>query len=60
MLYKNPAEVIFYLDNCAKQNKKKCITSLYLYATINLNIDANTHKFLVVGHTQKEGDTTQI
>uniref|UniRef100_A0A2S2NJY1 DUF7869 domain-containing protein n=2 Tax=Schizaphis graminum TaxID=13262 RepID=A0A2S2NJY1_SCHGA len=50
-------EVIFYSDNCAGQNKNKFITSLYLYATTNMDIDSITHKFLVVGHTQNEGDT---
>ena len=33
------------------------MTSLYLYAIAKLNIISITHKFLVVGHTQNEGDS---
>lgn len=49
--------VVFYSDNCAGQNKNKFMVSLYLYAIAKLNIHSITHKFLVVGHTQNEGDS---
>ena len=29
---------------------------MYLYALLKLNIPTITHKFLVTGHTQNEGD----
>lgn len=49
--------VTFYSDNCAGQNKNKYIASLYLYATTFLEIPSITHKFLITGHTQNEGDS---
>ncbi|KAJ8912160.1 hypothetical protein NQ315_006124 [Exocentrus adspersus] len=49
--------VTFYSDNCAGQNKNKYIASLYLYATTFLEIQSITHKYLVTGHTQNEGDS---
>lgn len=30
---------------------------MYLYFVTKLNINSITHKFLVVGHTQNEGDS---
>ena len=48
--------VVFFSDNCAGQNKNKFIASMYLYALLKLNIPTITHKFLVTGHTQNEGD----
>lgn len=49
--------VTFYSDNCCGQNKNKFITSLYSYAvTIFDNIHTITHKYLIKGHTQNEGD----
>lgn len=48
--------VIFYSDNCSSQNKNKFLLSMYLYAIQHLNIPSITHKFLIVGHTQNEGD----
>lgn len=47
---------IFYSDNCCGQHKNKFMVSLYLYAVTHLNIPYITHKFLIVGHTQNEGD----
>nr|CAH7736079.1 unnamed protein product [Callosobruchus chinensis] len=49
--------IIFYSDNCCGQNKNKYIATLYLYAVSTFrNIESITHKFLVQGHTQNEGD----
>lgn len=36
------------------------IGSLYFYATVNWNIDVITQKFLLVGHTQQEGDAAHF
>lgn len=49
-------DVIFYSDNCAGQQKITFILCLYLYAVQELNIRSITHKFLIKGHTQNEGD----
>lgn len=49
--------ITFYSDNCCGQNKNKYITSLYSYAVSNFeNIQSITHKYLIKGHTQNEGD----
>ncbi|KAL4100690.1 hypothetical protein QTP88_020724 [Uroleucon formosanum] len=48
--------IIFYSDNCVGQNKNKFIISLYMYATMRLEIPSITHKFLVCGHSQNKGD----
>lgn len=48
--------LIMYSDNCCGQNKNKYIVALYLYAVTHLNIESITHKFLIKGHTQNEGD----
>lgn len=52
----NLTDIIFYSDNCSGQNKNKFIACLYLYASLVLNINTIRHKFLIVGHTQNEGD----
>lgn len=49
-------EITFYSDNCCGQQKNKFIITAYLYAVANYKIKSVTHKFLVVGHTQNEGD----
>lgn len=50
-------EVIFYSDNCPGQNKNKYIIGLYNYALREIpNLKSITHKFLIKGHTQNEGD----
>lgn len=49
--------VIFYSDNCVAQNKNKFLFSMYLYCVENLDINSITHKYLVVGHTENEGDS---
>lgn len=53
----NLADIIFYSDNCSGQNKNKFIACLYLYASLVLNINTIRHKFLIVGHTQNEGNS---
>lgn len=51
-------ELVMYSDNCCGQQKNKFIVSLYLYAVAKLKIKSITHKFLVTGHTQNEGDNS--
>ncbi|CAG4919702.1 unnamed protein product [Colias eurytheme] len=50
-------DVIFYSDNCCGQQKNKYILTMYFFAVSKLNIKSITHKFLIRGHTQNEGDT---
>lgn len=49
-------DVVFYSDNCAGQQKTKFMISMYLYAVRN-NLQSVTHKYLIRGHTQNEGDS---
>ncbi|CAH2000479.1 unnamed protein product [Acanthoscelides obtectus] len=49
-------EVVFYSDNCAGQQKNKFILAGYFYALSKYNIKSITHKYLIRGHTQNEGD----
>lgn len=50
-------EIIFYSDNCCGQQKNQYIFSMYIYAVKRFpNIKSITHKFLIKGHTQNEGD----
>ncbi|KAJ8963754.1 hypothetical protein NQ314_005405 [Rhamnusium bicolor] len=49
--------IIFYSDNCAGQNKNKFLIALYLYALFKFDITSITHKFLITGHSQNEGDS---
>lgn len=51
------AEIIFYSDNCAGQQKNKFMIAMYLYAVRYLGIKSITHKYLIKGHTQNEGDS---
>lgn len=51
------AEIIFYSDNCVGQQKNKFMLATYLYAVRYLGIKSITHKFLIKGHTQNEGDS---
>lgn len=46
---------LLYSDNCSGQNRNKYVFSMYTYAFSKFNIDIK-HTFLVVGHTQNEGD----
>ncbi|XP_072394907.1 uncharacterized protein [Diabrotica undecimpunctata] len=50
------SDVTFFSDNCCGQQKNKYVASVYLYAVTNLNINKITHKFLIKGHSQNEGD----
>ena len=50
-------EIIFYSDNCAGQQKNKFMLALYMYAVNKFEIVSITHKFLIKGHTQNEGDS---
>ncbi|XP_050519034.1 uncharacterized protein LOC126893129 [Diabrotica virgifera virgifera] len=52
----NNLEIILYSDNCCGQQKNKFIMGMYLYAVQKYNIKSITHKFLIAGHTQNEGD----
>lgn len=50
-------DFIFFSDNCAGQQKNKFMVALYLYAISYLNVQSITHKYLIKGHTQNEGDS---
>ena len=51
-------DIIFYSDNCSGQQKNKFMISLYQYAIRkHPNIKSISHKFLIRGHTQNEGDS---
>lgn len=53
----NPdADFIFYSDNCCGQQKNNFMFFMYAYALKTLPIKSITHKFLIKGHTQNEGD----
>lgn len=54
---KEKIKIIFYSDNCAGQQKNKFMLALYLYAVRHYPIESITHKFLIKGHTQNEGDS---
>lgn len=51
------SEVVFYSDNCVGQQKNKFMLALYLYAVRYLGLKSITHKYLIKGHTQNEGDS---
>lgn len=54
---KDAIEVVFYSDNCGGQQKNKFTIAMYMHAVSTLNnIKSITHKFLIAGHTQNEGD----
>ncbi|CAG9812841.1 unnamed protein product [Phaedon cochleariae] len=44
-------------DNCSAQNKDKYLMSMYLYAIENFDVERITHKYLIVSHTENEGDS---
>ncbi|CAG9760292.1 unnamed protein product [Ceutorhynchus assimilis] len=51
-------DVIFYSDNCCGQQKNRFMMSMYLFAVQKYpHINSITHKFLVKGHSQNEGDS---
>lgn len=49
-------DVILYSDNCGGQQKNKYLVAAYLNAVSTLRIRSITHKFLIHGHSQNEGD----
>ncbi|XP_050301495.1 uncharacterized protein LOC126739741 isoform X1 [Anthonomus grandis grandis] len=49
-------DCVFYSDNCCGQQKNEFIIGMYIYAVKNLKFKSITHKFLIRGHTQNEGD----
>lgn len=49
-------EFVFFSDNCCGQQKNKIMIALYLYAVNKYKLKSITHKFLIKGHTQMEGD----
>lgn len=49
-------EFVFYSDNCGGQQKNKFVFAMYLYALEKYPIKSITHKFLIKGHNQNEGD----
>lgn len=55
---KDDFDVIFYSDNCCGQQKNKYMIAMYIYAVTYLeNLNSITHKFLIKGHSQNEGDS---
>ncbi|XP_063635068.1 uncharacterized protein LOC134805772 [Cydia splendana] len=55
---KSKLDVIFYSDNCTGQHKNHFMIALYVYVVNNFeHINSITHKFLIKGHTQNEGDS---
>lgn len=54
----NDVNIVFYSDNCAGQQKNKFMIAMYLFTVQKFtNIKSITHKFLIKGHTQNEGDS---
>lgn len=53
----NIQHFVFYSDNCAGQQKNKFMLAIYFYAVRYLNVESITHKYLIKGHTQNEGDS---
>lgn len=52
-------DVVFYSDNCAGQQKNRFMIAAYMYAVMKYEwIRSLTHKFLITGHSQNEGDST--
>lgn len=49
-------EVIFCSDNYCGQQQNKFVLAAYSYAVRTLKIRSITHKFLIHGHSQNEGD----
>ncbi|KAJ8915389.1 hypothetical protein NQ315_008276 [Exocentrus adspersus] len=49
-------EFVLYSDNCGAQQKNRYVIAVLMYAVQKLKIRRITHKYLVAGHTQNEGD----
>lgn len=59
LLQKHPDKdiaIIFYSDNCGGQQKNKYLLTAYAYAVVTKRVKSITHKFLIRGHSQNEGD----
>ncbi|KAJ8874649.1 hypothetical protein PR048_025515 [Dryococelus australis] len=52
---KKDADIVFYSENCAGQEKNKYALAIYLYAVRFLGIRSICYKFLIKGHTLNEG-----
>lgn len=48
--------LLFYSDTCCGQQKNKYFLAAYSYAVNTWKIRSITHKFLIHGHSQNEGD----
>ncbi|CAF4819823.1 unnamed protein product [Pieris macdunnoughi] len=46
----------FWSDNCGGQNRNRIVFLMYMIASSKFSIDIS-HRFLIVGHTQNEGDS---
>jgi type IV secretory pathway VirB4 component len=49
-------EIVLYSDNCCGQQKNRFFISMYMHIVTHFKIKSITHKFLITGHTQSEGD----
>lgn len=50
-------EFVFFSDNCCGQQKNRFVFSMYMFALMKYSkIRSITHKYLITGHTQNEGD----
>lgn len=57
----NPnCDVIFYSDNCCGQQKNRFLMAMYYFVVNTLPINFITHKFLIRGNTQNEGDSAHL
>ncbi|CAH2009765.1 unnamed protein product [Acanthoscelides obtectus] len=57
-MYNKKIDLIFYSDNCCGQQKNHVMFKIYHHAVQKYNfINSITHKFLIKGHTQNEGDS---
>ncbi|KAK7600988.1 hypothetical protein V9T40_008429 [Parthenolecanium corni] len=51
-------DIVFYSDNCCGQQKNKFMVALYMFALKKFEkINSISHKYLITGHTQNEGDS---
>ncbi|XP_030762052.1 uncharacterized protein LOC115886868 [Sitophilus oryzae] len=51
-------DIIFFSDNCCGQQKNRFMLATYFYIVQNYAyVNSITHKFLIKGHTQNEGDS---
>lgn len=50
-------DITFYSDNCSGQQKNQFMLAAYIFALRKYDLNSITHKFLIRGHTQNEGDS---